>query len=331
MTGYILRRTVLVIPVVVGAITLLFFAFYVVPGDPAQVLAGDKIVTPQVRANLNHQLGLDKPWYVQYGKYWGRLVHGDLGESYRSGRSVNKILGAAAPASLRLAVWAVFVEVLIGLGTGLVSAIKRYSFVDALTTVSTTVVLAVPAFVFGYLLIYMFGVYTFQHGFPQWARLPVQGIGPNHWFLFILPASDQWRYLVMPVMTLASVQTAVVARMARGSMLEVLRADYMRTADAGGLNRKTIVLKHGLKNAMIPVITLIGLDLASLFGSAILTETVFNWPGIGSSIATAIQFLDAPIVLGLSLVLVVTYVLINLLVDLSYAFFDPRIRYGAAH
>jgi peptide/nickel transport system permease protein len=134
----------------------------------------------------------------------------------------------------------------------------------------------------------------------------------------------------MPTMTLASVSTAVVARMTRGSMLEVMRADYMRTAEAGGLTRRTVILKHGLKNAMIPVVTLLGLNLAEMIGAAILTETVFNWPGIGSSIATAITFLDAPIVLGLSLVLVLTYVLINLIVDLSYGFFDPRIRYGDA-
>jgi ABC-type dipeptide/oligopeptide/nickel transport system permease component len=330
MAGYILRRTLLVIPVVVGAITLLFLAFFVVPGDPAQVLAGEKVVSPEIRANLDAKFGIDKPWYVQYVRYWDRLLHGDLGESYRSSRSVNQILSETAPASLRLAFWALVVEIVIGIATGLVSALKRYSFVDALTTVSTTMVLAVPAFVLGYLLIYMFGVYTFQHGFPAWARLPVQGIGPNRWALLVIPLGAQWRYLLMPTITLASVQTALAARVTRGSMLEVLRADYMRTAAAGGLSERTIILKHGLKNAMIPVVTLIGLDLASLIGAAILTETVFNWPGIGSNIANAISFVDAPIVLGLSLVVVLAYVLINLLVDLSYAFFDPRIRYGAS-
>jgi len=328
--GYILRRTLLVIPVVFGAVTLLFVAFFVVPGDPVQLLAGEKAVSAQTRANIEQKFGLDKPWYVQYGKYLSRLAHGDLGQSYRSNRNVNAILGDAAPASIRLAFWAVVVEVVIGIATGLVSAIKRYSFADALTTVSTTMLLAIPAFVLGYLLIYMFGVYTFQHHFPAWARLPVQGIGPNRWYLFFLPSTGEWRYLIMPVITLASVHTALVARMTRGSMLEVERADYMRTAAAGGLTQRKIILKHGLKNAMIPVITLVGLDLAEMIGAAILTETVFNWPGIGSNIATAISFLDAPIVLGLSLVLVIAYVVINLLVDLSYAFFDPRIRYGAA-
>ncbi|MGH9226217.1 MAG: ABC transporter permease [Acidimicrobiales bacterium] len=330
MGGYILRRTLLVVPVVWGAVTLLFLAFFVVPGDPVDVMAGDRSVSPQVRENIEEKFGLDEPWYVQYGKYWNRLAHGDLGESYRSGRQVNDILGSAAPASVRLAFWAIIIQVVIGIGTGLLSAIKRYSFIDALTTVSTTMLLAVPAFVMGYILIFMLGVYTFQHDFPSWAKFPVQGIGPDKWGLFFIPLGGQWRYLLMPALTLASVQTALVARMARGSMLEVLRTDYMRTAAAGGLSKRTIFLKHGLKNAMIPVVTLLGLSVAEMIGAAILTETVFNWPGIGSSIATAITFLDAPIVLGLSLVLVLTYVVINLAVDLSYAFFDPRIRYGGA-
>ncbi|HJP67033.1 MAG TPA: ABC transporter permease [Actinomycetota bacterium] len=328
MGGYILRRTLLVVPVVWGAITLLFLAFFVVPGDPVELMAGNRSPTPQIRANIEAKFGLDKPWYVQYGRYWVRLLHGDLGTSYRSGRNVNDILGTTAPASIRLAFWAIIIQVVIGISTGLVSAIKRYSFIDALTTVSTTMLLAIPAFVLGYVLIYMFGVYTFQHGFPSWARFPVQGIGPNRWALFLIPLGSQWRYLLLPAITLASVQTALVARMTRGSMLEVMRSDFMRTAAAGGLSRRTIFLKHGLKNAMIPVVTLLGLSVAEMIGAAILTETVFNWPGIGSSIATAITFLDAPIVLGLSLVLVITYVVLNLAVDLSYAFFDPRIRYG---
>ncbi len=330
MGGYILRRTLLVIPVVFGAITLLFLAFFVVPGDPIEIMAGDRGLTPQTRANIEAKYGLDQPWYVQYEKYWGRLLHGDLGESYRSGRSVNEILGRAAPASIRLAFWAIIIQIVIGIGAGLLSAIKRYSFIDALTTISTTMLLAVPAFVFGYILIFVFGVYPFQHGFPKWATFPVQGIGPDRWTFFFIPLGNQWRYLLLPAITLASVQTALVARMTRGSMLEVMRSDYMRTAAAGGLLKRTILLKHGLKNAMIPVVTLLGLTVAEMIGAAILTETVFNWPGIGSSIATAITFLDAPIVLGLSLVVVLTYVLISLLVDLSYAFFDPRIRYGGA-
>ncbi len=318
----------MVVPVVVAALTLLFGLFFVVPGNPVDLLAGERSVNVETRHNIEVKLGLDQPWYVQYGRYWERLSHGDLGDSYRSSRPVADLLKEKAPESIRLAVWAVILEVLFGISAGLISAVRRYSFIDALTTVSTTMIIAIPVFVLGYLLLYALGVYTFQHNFPNFLRFPVQGIGPDRWVLFFIPWGSEWRYLLMPALTLAAASTALVARMMRTTMLEVQRADYMRTARAKGLMERTVILKHGLKNAMIPVVTLIGLDLATLIGSAILTETVFNWPGMGSTLATSIQFLDAPVVLGFTLIFVVAYVMINLAVDISYAFFDPRIRYG---
>ena len=329
MLTFILRRTLLALPVTWGAMSLLFLLFFVVPGDPVEQIVGSgRAVTPAVRANIEHKLGLDQPWYVQYGRYWKRVATGDLGRSYQSDRSVNDVVREAAPASVRLALWAMVIEVVVGVSVGVVSAVKRYSFIDTLTTVSTTMVVAVPVFVLGYVLQIMLGVYAFQHDFPAWARFPVQGIGPDSWSFFLVPTNGQWRYLLLPAVTLASVSTAVVARLMRTTMLEVDKADYMRTAAAKGLTRSRVVLKHGLKNAMIPVVTFIGIDLATLIGSAILTETVFNWPGLGSRIAGAVGAHDAPIVLGLSLVVVLAYVVINLAVDISYAFFDPRIRYG---
>ena len=331
MGGYVLRRTLLIVPVVWGAVSLLFLVFFILPGDPVELISGTgRAVNAETRAAVEAKYGLDKPWYEQYGRFWSRLAQGDLGDSFKQSRSVNDVLGTTAPASVRLALWAVIVEILIGVVAGVVSAVRRYSFIDTLTTVSTTMVVAVPVFVLGYLLQYMLGVYTFQHDYPSWARFPVQGIGPDTWTLFFIPTGSQWRYLVLPALTLASVSTALVARMTRSTMLEVMRADDMRTAAAKGLSRRTIVLKHGLRNAMIPVVTLVGLDIGTLIGSAVLTETVFNWPGMGTAIQRAITSLDAPVVLGLSLVLVVAYVVINLLVDLSYALLDPRIRYGKA-
>ena len=243
-------------------------------------------------------------------------------------RSVNAILKHTAPASLRLAFWAILIEIMVGVVSGVISAVRRYSFIDTFSTVSTTMVVAIPVFVLGYLFQYMLGIFVFQHHIGQLHAFPVQGIGPNHWYLGIIPAGHQWKYLVLPAIVLASVSTAIVARMMRSTMLEVMGADYMRTAAAKGLSKRAIIIKHGMKNAMIPVVTLIGLDLASLIGSAILTETVFNWPGMGSEVELAITSLDAPVVLGLTLMLVVAYIMINLLVDVSYAFFDPRIRYG---
>ena len=330
MLGYITRRTLMVVPVVFVALSMLFLLFFVVPGSPVDLLAGERAVNAATRANVEEKLGLDKPWYVQYGRYWNRLAHGDLGDSYRNSRPVSDVLKEKAPASIRLSFWAVVLEVLLGVSAGIISAVRRYSFIDALTTVSTTMLIAIPVFVLGYLLLYMLGVYANQHNFPNALRFPVQGIGPDRWVLGVIPWGSQWRYLLMPAVTLASASTALVARMMRATMLEVQRADYMRTARAKGLMERTVVFKHGLKNAMIPVVTLIGLDLATLIGSAILTETVFNWPGMGSTLATAVQFLDAPVVLGFTLVFVVAYVMVNLAVDVSYAFFDPRIRYGKA-
>jgi len=327
MTSYAIRRILLIIPVVWGALTLLFVLFFVVPGDPVELIAGaggSRAVAPAVRANIEAKYGLDKPILEQYVTYIANTAQGDLGNSYATSRTVNDILRDTLKASARLAIWGIIIEVVVGIAAGLISAVRQYSLIDKLTTVGT----AVPVFVLGYLFQNQFGIFPNQHGWPQWARLPVQGIGPDSWAFFFIPTGAQWRYLVLPAVVLASVSTALVARMTRATMLEVNRADYMRTARAKGLRESEVVLRHGLRNAMIPVVTLIGLDLASLIGSAILTETVFNWPGMGSTIATAIGRRDAPVVLGLTLVLVVLYVVINLLVDLSYAFFDPRVRYG---
>lgn len=329
MGSYIVRRLLLVPFVVWGAVTVLFLIFFVIPGDPVQQLAGERSVPPEVRANIEARYGLDQPVYVQYGRYWKQLASGDLGESYQSRQDVSDILSSAGKASLRLAIWAVVIELFIGVTAGVVSAVRRYSFIDAVTTVSTTMVVAVPVFVLGYIFQYLLGVYTFRNDFPAWLQFPVQGIGPDSWTFFFIPTGGQWRYLLLPAVALASVSTALVARMTRTTMLEVLRADYMRTARAKGLSERQVVLRHGLRNAMIPVVTLLGLDLASLIGSAVLTETVFNWPGMGTAIFRAILAQDAPVVMGLVLVLVLAYVLINLLVDISYGLFDPRIRYGS--
>ena len=331
MGSYIVRRLILVIPVVFGSITLLFLLFFIVPGDPVDLIAGgggSRAVSDSVRANVEAAYGLDDPWYVQYKDYWVRLAHGDLGESFASRRDVAEIVGDTVKASARLAIWAILIECGIGLTAGVLSAVRRYSFLDSVVTVSTAAVSAIPVFVLGYLLQNFFGIFPNQHDWPEWARLPVQGIGPDTWAFFFIPTGDQWRYLILPALVLASVSTALVARMTRTTMLEVFKSDYMRTAKAKGLTDRQVTLRHGLRNAMIPVVTLIGLDLANLIGAAILTETIFNWPGLGSTIADAIARLDAPVVLGGTLVLVILYVVINLVVDVSYGFFDPRIRYG---
>lgn len=329
MTRYVARRLLVTIPVVWVALSLLFVLFFVIPGDPVDLIAGaggSRAVSDSVRASIEARYGLDQPWYVQYAAYWGRLLTGDLGESYASRRSVGSIVAATGTASARLAIWAVLFEVLLGISAGVLSAVRRYSFADALTTVSTAAIGALPVFVLGYLLQHAFGILPAQAGWPDELRLPVQGIGPDTWRLFFLPAGEQWRYLLLPAVTLASLSAALVARVTRTTMIEVMATDFVRAARAKGLPRSRVTLRHGLRNALLPVVTLVGLNLADLMGSAILTETVFNWPGMGSTIADAILTRDAPVVLGGTLLLVVLYVTVNLLVDLSYGVLDPRTR-----
>lgn len=332
MISYTIRRLFFMIPMVFVAISFLFFLFFVLPGDPANLIAGgaDRNVDPGVVQRIEERYGLDDPILVQFKDYWARTIRWDLGESYLSGRSVNEILGEKAPNSIRLAIWAVLIEVVVGIGVGLWSAMRRYSLSDKVTTILTAAASAVPVFVLGFILQYAFAVYPNKHDWPEWMRLRTSRLGPDEWTFFFVPGSvEQLRYLVLPAVTLAAVSTALAARMMRGSMLEVMRADYMRTARAKGLTERATIFKHGLRNALIPVVTLIGIDFGTVIGAAVLTETVFSWPGLGSEIADSVLQRDLPVLLGLTLVVVVAFALVNLIVDLSYAYFDPRIRYGA--
>ena len=330
MTSYIIRRLLLIIPTVFIALSFLFVLFFALPGDPANLIAGgaERNIPQQTLDQINERYGLDNPLYEQFTDYWQRTVQWDLGESYLSRRSVNSILGEKAVASLRLAIWAIIIEIVVGIAVGLLSAIRRYSLSDKLTTIFTALASAIPVFVLGFVMQWLFAVKPNQWDWPEWARLRTSGIGPNSWALFFIPTGEQWRYLILPAIALASVTTALLARMTRGSMLEVLRADYMRTARAKGLRERDVVLRHGLRNAMLPVVTLIGLDFGTAIGAAVLTETTFTWPGLGSQIAQSVSDRDLPVLLGLTLVVVLAYAFVNIVVDVSYAWFDPRIRLG---
>jgi ABC-type dipeptide/oligopeptide/nickel transport system permease component len=330
MLSYTIRRLLLVIPTVFFALSFLFLLFFALPGDPANLIAGGagRVPDPGVVERVEERYGLDEPIYIQFRDYWGRTLHWDLGESFANRRSVNDIFGEKAINSMRLAIWAILIEVVVGISVGVLSAVRRYSFADKLTTVGTAALSAVPVFVLGFVLQYAFAVYPNKQGWPDWTKLRTQGLGPNSWTLFFIPTGEQWRYLILPAVTLACVSTALAARMTRGSMLEVLRADYMRTARAKGLRERQVVYRHGLRNAMLPVITLLGIDFGTVIGAAVLTETVYSWPGLGSQIANSIQDRDLPVLLGLTLAVTIAFTIINLLVDLSYAWFDPRIRLG---
>ncbi|MDD9371351.1 MAG: ABC transporter permease [Acidimicrobiales bacterium] len=330
MTSYIIRRLLQIIPTVFVALSFLFFIFFLLPGDPARLIAGgaERNVDPGVLERVEERYGFNEPIGEQFANYWQRTIQWDLGESFLTNESVNEILGRKAVASVRLAIWAIIIEIIVGISVGLLSAIRRYSIGDRITTILTAAASAIPVFVLGFVLQYLFAVQPNKLDFPEWARLRTSGIGPDSWTFFFIPTGEQWRYLVLPAVTLASVTTALLARMTRGSMLEVLRADYMRTARSKGLGEREVVLKHGLRNAMLPVVTLIGIDFGTAIGAAVLTEFTFNWPGIGSQIVTSVDQRDLPVLLGLTLAVVLAYALVNVIVDVSYAWFDPRIRLG---
>lgn len=309
MLAYIGRRILSVVPVLLGTTLILFALQYVVPGDPVALITGERVMSPELREAIAARHHLDEPAARRYLLYIGGLIHGDFGTSYQKGRPVLDIMKETYPNSVRLAGAAILVEVLLGLGAGIISAVKRYSFLDALVTLSTSVIVSIPVFWLGLMLQIVFGL---KLGWLPMSWSPYGG----------------WTQYILPAVTLASVSAAYVARLMRSQMIEVMRQDYIRTAAAKGLSRPAVIWRHALRNALIPVVTFIGLDLGTLMGGAILTETVFNWPGVGYEIYLAILRRDHPIVLGGVLILVLVFVALNLLVDISYAVLDPRIRYG---
>ncbi|HNI34673.1 MAG TPA: ABC transporter permease [Microthrixaceae bacterium] len=334
MAVFIIRRLFSLVVTLLGGFTLLFILFFALPSDPATKIAsngGSKNVPAEVVRNVEKRLGLDKPVYEQY---WNRLTDTVTlsGESYTTREPVADMVKQRLPASLRLAIFAMMIEATIGIGSGVLSARRRGSIADTITTIAAVVAGAIPVFVLGYLLTLVTGVYAFEHGWPEWARLPAisNNYDPDQWSLFIIPNLDQLELLIQPAVVLASVSTAIVARLTRTTMLEAQTADHVRTARAKGLREKTVSRRHVLRNALIPVVTFIGIDFGTIIGFAILTETVFQWPGLGSKVATAAGQSDLPVVLALSMVVMLIYGLMNLVVDISYAKLDPRIRLGGA-
>jgi ABC-type dipeptide/oligopeptide/nickel transport system permease component len=316
MLRYIARRLLIMIPVFLLATLLLFFLLYIIPGDPVRVIGGERATDPATYRALRARYHLDRHWVVQYGYYMKGIVgcatlHCDLGESIQKRRPVASILGDSLPWSIKLAIAAIILEGVFGIVAGVISAVRRYSFLDTLVTVSTSVLVAIPVFWLGLMLQLVFGLALKD----TFLGLPISGVEAG------------WRSYVLPAITLASVFTAITARLTRTTMLEVMRQDYIRTAAAKGLPQRTVIYKHALRNALIPVVTNIGLDFGSLIGGAILTETVYSWPGIGRQVYLAIISNDNPVVIGATIVFVIAFLLVNLVVDVSYAFLDPRIRY----
>ncbi|MCH3943502.1 MAG: ABC transporter permease [Atopobiaceae bacterium] len=337
MGKYILKRVLQFIPVFIGVTIIMFAMKNIVPGDPIKLIAGDKALSPEIELQLRISNGLIEsdsngqaiydadgntvptPIWKQYVTYMGGLLHGDLGTSYQRKIAVTDIFAEKYPYTVRLAIVAIILEAIVGIGAGMVSAIKRYSFWDVLVTLITSILVAMPAFWLGMLLQLLFGIQM-----KAWTG--------GGWYLPISGASGEfqdWVYYILPAVTLAAVSTAYAARIMRSQLLEVMNQDYIRTAKAKGLSRHDIIYHHALKNALIPVVTYIGIDFGGMLAGAILTETVFNWPGVGYEIYRAITQRDWPIVMGGVTIVVIVVMVINLIVDISYAFLDPRIRFGA--
>lgn len=308
MGKFVVRRILQMVLVLFGASVILFVCLFVVPGDPIATVQGEgRQLDPSTRAALERRYGLDKPLPQQYVSYLGRLAQGDLGESYVYRRSVNTILKEKLGNTARLALAAIALQLCLGILAGIIAAVFRYSFLDVLVTLATTVAIGVPTFVIGLALQNAFAI--------NLGWLPLQG-----------QASGVGRSIILPALTLAAVDTALVSRLMRGTMSEVMRADYIRTAYAKGLSKRVVIFKHALRNSIIPVLTFLGISFGTLLGGALITETVFNWNGIGLALVGAIQSQDNPIVLGVVTYGVAVFVLVNLIVDVAYAFLDPRIR-----
>ncbi|PFH90498.1 ABC transporter permease [Bacillus sp. AFS088145] len=300
---FIVRRIIQTIPVLLGVSLVVFLIMQMVPGDPATLLAGEG-ATKQTIEMIRHQLGLDRPVVIQYLDYVYHVLQGDFGESLRNNRPVLDEIMIRLPITIELALASIFITVVLGMLAGIISATKQYSAADITIMIVALLGISLPSFWFGLMLIYFFSVNL--HIFP------VAGWGT-------------FKHMVLPALTLGAGGAAIVARMTRSSMLEVVRQDYMRTARAKGLKEHVIIYKHGLKNALIPVITVVGLQFGALLGGTVLTESVFAINGLGRLIVDAIRTRDLPMVQGGVLIASVIFVFMNLAVDILYRYFNKRV------
>jgi ABC-type dipeptide/oligopeptide/nickel transport system permease component len=306
MCSFILKRIFLFIPTLLGITLITFILMQALPGDPVQGMIGER-ATPETIARIRAELGADKPLPVQYIGYLKLLAQGELGRSYYTNRKIGDDLLQKFPNTVKLAITAMLFASVIGIGFGIIAAVERGTFWDRVISLVSVGGISVPVFWLGLALMLIFALYL------RW--LPPSGMGDNN------PA-----YLILPAMTLGTFSMAYIARLTRSSMLETLSQPYVAAARAKGLSEAAVVLKHALKNSLIPVVTLIGLDLGSYLNGAVLTETIFGWDGLGRYALDGIMKRDYPIIMGVVLFGAVVFVLMNLLVDISYHFLDPRVR-----
>ncbi|MCA1736712.1 MAG: ABC transporter permease [Actinobacteria bacterium] len=306
MGRYLIRRVLQFIPVFLGATFLIFALVFLIPGDPIRALSGDRPMPASVQQALEARYNLDKPLWEQYFLYVAGVAQGDFGEDFR-GREVTDIMAERIPVTFKLAMYAFAFEVVLGIAAGILAGLRKGGFIDNLVRISTLVVISIPIFVLGFMAQLLIGV--------RWGWLPVSGLG------------EGFKSYIMPAIVLGSLSLAYIARLTRTSLAENMRADYVRTATAKGLKRSRVVGVHALRNSMIPVITFLGVDLGGLMGGAIITEGIFNLPGLGNAVFRAVVQQEGTVVVGIVTFLVLIFLLSNLLVDVLYAVLDPRIRY----
>ncbi|HEY8446723.1 MAG TPA: ABC transporter permease [Thermomicrobiales bacterium] len=333
MAAYLIRRLLLTIPILLGISLIVFLMLHTAGGDPAVLKLGQN-ATPENVARLRHEMGLDRPLAVQYLDFLWHAIQGDLGRSYRSNAPVLDDIVTRFPATVELAVAAMLIALVIGFTAGTIAGTRKHSFFDYSSTFVALLGVSIPTFWLGLIFIIVFGVWL--RWLPLSGRVdPRLGVDPSSNFV-VLEAlirgnwtvfKDALEHLILPAVTLAGWPAAIVARMTRASLIEVLGQEYIRTARAKGLSERMIVWRHAYRNALIPVITVIGLEFGALLGGAVVTETVFAWPGIGRRSVEAILQRDYQVVQGIVLLLGVIFVALNLLTDLIYALLDPRIRY----
>ena len=357
MTQYAIRRILYSIPVIFGILLVTFIMARSIPGDPCTAMLGEK-ASPEACERFTQQYGLDKPMAVQFGAYIKNIAQGDFGDSIRFSRPVSTILLERLPTTIELGLFALVIAVLFGIPAGVISAVRRNSAIDVGVMIAANTGISMPVYWLGLVLAYVFALLLKDTPFwlPPSGRLSaginaipfyevfqweaIEGTARYTFMEFFANMyifnsiitrdwevlSDVLKHIILPAVALSTIPLAIIARMTRSSMLEVLRQDYIRTARAKGLFERFVILKHALRNALLPVITIIGLQVGTLFAGAVLTETIFGFAGIGRMLFEAITARDFPIVQGFTIVIAVGYVSVNLLVDLTYVFIDPRIR-----
>jgi peptide/nickel transport system permease protein len=356
LTRFILRRLLAAIPVLLGITFIVFALARVIPGDPCRAALGERATAATCDA-YTHRYGLDQPIPVQFGLYLGQLASGDLGNSLKLSRPVTQILIERLPTTVELTLMALLIAVVVGIPLGVISAVRRNSSVDVGTMVFANLGVSMPVFVLGLLLAFLFAIILKDTplSLPPSGRLSsgvsvrplttvwgLQGVdGPVRGLLDFLSglyiptaiitgqwsaAADAFRHLILPAIALATIPLAIIARITRSSLLEILGQDYVRTARAKGVRENAVVVRHAMRNALLPVVTVIGLQLGALLSGAVLTETVFNLAGVGRTLYEAITGRDYVVIQGFTLTIAVIYVVVNLVVDVSYGFLDPRVR-----